>query len=163
MNLAKKLPVFFCLIIILQVSTNPVFADTETPTPTQTPAIINNDLQDEILKTLDEYLNNSSNAEALQIIELQSTIFEATISRIEFYLNILVVSLTILSILLAIFGFGFSKYFIGKKVEEQIEKNISQKIESSVDNKLGTTLNEWDQKFEKLYKEAKSIINQEGE
>lgn len=144
---------FISVFILTSRSFQKTYAYSDNQEPTPSPVII--DL--ESITEPSKILEREAREDPKTLIEIQSNIFQATISRIEFYLNFLIIALTILTLILAIFSIGFSKYYLSKKIEEKINEEFGEKLKDAIDSNLSEYLEKWDSKFANLYKEANKM------
>ncbi len=87
------------------------------------------------------------------VLEVQSNTFDATVSRMESNLNLLLMILAIASLLAAILGFGIVRVWIRSLVENRLKDLTSQEVSRATQEELDRIRKEWDPKFAELYEE----------
>jgi hypothetical protein len=120
------------------------------PTPTPTPSIPTptpNDFGlriDQLEKRLDDLGS---------VVEVQSNSFDATVSRMESNLNLLLTILAIASLLAAILGFGIVRVWVRSLVENRLKDITSQEVSRVTQEELERIRKEWEPQFAELYEE----------
>ena len=97
------------------------------------------------------------------LIEVQSSTFEATVSRIESNLNLLLAIIAIASVLIALVGYGVVRMWIGSQVEEQISGITSDEISRLTADELSKMRDEWEPRFQELYEEYQRLVRRQDD
>ena len=87
------------------------------------------------------------------LIEIQSQSFNATVSRWESNLNLILSIIGIVSILIAIFGITAFKYWVKNQITEQYKKAVGEELNLLIKKEMDDMRKEWDPKFAALYDE----------
>lgn len=95
------------------------------------------------------------------LVEVQSNTFNATVSRMESNLNLLLTIIGIVSILIALLGYGVVRMWIRSQVEQRIKGITSEEISRLSEDEVSRLREEWEPKFRDLYDEYQGIIRNE--
>jgi predicted membrane protein len=87
------------------------------------------------------------------LVEVQSNSFNATVSRMESNLNLLLIILAVASLLIAILGFGIVRVWIRALVERQLRDITTREASTIVKDEIKKIREEWDPKFAEIYDE----------
>lgn len=156
----RKIFIFGILVILfftLMVFKNVVLAQSVSPTettevvkPTQTPAIINGD---------DELSAYETKIDSLEyLIQSQTASYNATISRWESNLDLILVGIGIIGVFVALLGFGFVKEFINKTVTNQLKNITQEQIDKVISREIIEIRKKYDPMFAELYDEYKKSV-----
>jgi hypothetical protein len=114
-----------------------------TPTPTSGPTEVELKIEG-IERRLDDIQ---------ALVEVQSSTYDATVTRVESNFNLLLAILAIASLLTAILGFGFVRIWIRSLVEDQLKQITSREISHLIEREVHRLRDEWEPKFVELYEE----------
>lgn len=91
------------------------------------------------------------------LVEVQSSVNDATVSRMESNLNLLLAILAIGSLLAAVLGFAMVRIWIRSLVENQLRQITSQEVSRVANMEMCRLREEWDPKFAELYQEYRRV------
>lgn len=92
------------------------------------------------------------------LVEVQSSVNDATVSRMESNLNLLLAILATGSLLAAVLGFAIVRIWIRSLVENQLRQITSQEVARLADAEVRRLREEWDTKFAELYQEYHRVV-----
>ncbi|MCW5879222.1 MAG: hypothetical protein KIS80_10195 [Anaerolineales bacterium] len=99
-----------------------------------------------------------------ELLDLQTSIYEATVNRMESNFNTLIAVLTVGSLVLAILGFGFLNTYLANKLNDLVQNISEEKFKLAFEQLIARYREEWDPKFTELYEEySKAIKNDRKE
>lgn len=146
---ANHRPCAFASVHINSPSTPSPFP-TPIPIPTPVPVVPAPDIND-----LEGRLDDLQT-----LVEVQSSVFDATVSRMESNLNLLLTILAIASLLTAILSLGILRVWIKSLVEDQLKATTEQQVSRAVQKEVARIREEWEPKFTELYEEYRRSIQQ---
>ena len=151
------LSILVILFFMLISKNNIVFAQSVSPTPTietiqqtQYPQENNKENDIVILQTKVDDLE--------YLIKSQTVSYNATISRWEANLNLILVIIGIASVFVVLLGYGFVKEFINKTVATRLKSITQDEIDKAINEEVSETRKKYDPKFASLYDEYKKSV-----
>lgn len=131
------------------------------PTPYPTNAPMNtNEYNLSSINDLEERVNNLEGQIGIysSLIDSQSNIFNASVSRSESNINLLLALMAISSIIFGLIGLGFIKKWVENSVENYINNISEKKLSKLMEYEQLRIRNKWDPKFAKIYDEYLNTV-----
>lgn len=141
-------------LISVHHSQDPISTPDITPIPSNMNALLNR--VEEVESDLDVIKQAvESNRE---IFAAQERVFSATVQRIEWTFNVLIVILTVTGILIGVFSFAFLNRLIEKAAADWFDQNAATHIEKTTEQALARLEEKYDKKFADLYQKVETAF-----
>lgn len=165
----KNLQYIFALIIIipffiLVLFSKPVFGQSESPTPEETlievqiPTTLPDSVPCKIPTTEDIEILKIRIDGLEQSIQTQTDAYNATISRWESNLNLILVIIAVVGVLIAILSIGVIKEGVNRIVEHQLKQLTKEQIDRITETELKEIRSNYEPKFTALYEEYRKTL-----